>query len=231
MSKTFIVCLIIICTLCACKESATQYHLAGVEQDFCVPRARQVHLPLGMFEVSPDKATGFVFTGCSSDPKDKRNCRIPYEISGGVVSPAGSSPGWRWENFSDQSFYHQTLNDLTGKDIRHVTVFDEFNMIRIITQDPGSQVFFWNKAPGRKFRSRPKLGTGDRLMAVCKYTTPDFQHNTSRVAGVRCDRYMHTPKYIVDYHFTLDSMRKQNMLALDQRLIRTIESWKCKVDQ
>lgn len=210
-----------------CAQESDYFRVAGVKGMFCVPKDRQVHLPFGMFETDANKSSGFAFRGCGKKLPVEESCRIPKEISGGVVAPLEMRVRWQWQDFSDTSHYHEVMNNLYSSNIKKMTVFDDGKMLMVALKPPESTVFFWNRSGGRTFpKMNIVLRSSDNLVAVCAGTGADFLHN-QKISGQSCNRYTSSKQYSLKYQFNIDSMSYEGVQKLDSKLVNAIDLWKC----
>ena len=210
-----------------CTQSTDYQRVAGVKGLFCVPKGRQVHLPFGMFETDNKTSSGFAFTGCTGNVSTEKRCRVPREITSGVVAPLEMRVHWRWQDFSDNAYYHRVLNDLSSANIEQVTVFDDGRMLRVVLRPPENTVFFWSRSNGRFSSTNTALTTDDKLIAVCAHSETDNSRSGVKFSGLSCDRYTSAEQYALKYKFNIADMSVDSVRKLDSGLVNVVDSWKC----
>ena len=224
-----IIPVLIALTICGCTHDTEPYFvdINGQRALFCVPNKHRVHLPFGFPETDPKRDEGFAFSGCQSDGTSE-SCAIPHSVSGGTVGPLERTVHWQWKNFSPKSEYRVALENLSAPNINDVRVFDRGRMLRVVTKSNLANVFFWARAGGQQFTDPPALHAQDRLVAVCQRPGFNFKDPKRPAVAIQCERYTASPQYSLSYNFSMDQISLPKVHDLDRRVIRAIDSWRCK---
>jgi hypothetical protein len=229
MNKNAALSVLVAVFVCGCTHESEPYHLEvnGQRALFCVPDEHRVHLPFGFPETDPKRDEGFAFSGCPS-AGESESCAFPHSVSGGAVGPLTDAVHWQWKSFSRKSEYRVALEKLSAPNINDVRIFDRGRMLRVVTKSNLANVFFWASAGDRQFTDPPALHAQDRLVAVCHRPGFNFKDPKRPVDAIQCERYTASPQYSLSYNFSMDQISLRKVHDLDRRVIRAIDSWRCK---